>query len=89
PPAQLPPAARGAGPGARRRPGSPRRADGLLQVVNGFHRASRGAFAWSGLPVPCPEPAPLWRLADLVGVSDALGYRPWGVHKPEPAAVLP
>ncbi|GAA5085377.1 hypothetical protein GCM10025760_04190 [Microbacterium yannicii] len=30
----------------------------------------------------------LWYLADLAGVSDALGYRPRGVHRPEPAATL-
>ena len=28
----------------------------------------------------------VWLLADLVGVSDLLGYRPRGVHRPEPAA---
>ena len=27
----------------------------------------------------------VWLLADLVGVSDLLGYRPRGVHRPEPA----
>ncbi|MGW0710289.1 DapH/DapD/GlmU-related protein [Streptomyces sp. NPDC002643] len=27
----------------------------------------------------------IWLLADLVGVSDRLGYRPRGVHRPEPA----
>jgi hypothetical protein len=27
----------------------------------------------------------IWLLADLVGVSDQLGYRPRGVHRPEPA----
>ena len=30
----------------------------------------------------------VWYLADLAGVSDALGYRPRGVHRPEPAAGL-
>lgn len=29
--------------------------DGLLQVVNGFYRATRGTFAQFGLPVPYPE----------------------------------
>jgi acetyltransferase-like isoleucine patch superfamily enzyme len=29
--------------------------------------------------------ATTWYLADLVGVSDTLGYRPRGVHRPEPA----
>ena len=27
----------------------------------------------------------IWYLADLVGLSDSLGYRPRGVHRPEPA----
>ncbi|MGU3647262.1 acyltransferase [Microbacterium sp. C23T] len=153
---------------------------GLLPVVNGFYRASRGTFAQFGVPLPHPdrvidtvlrhardprwfaagarnacnvldvahplwlargsgyrddevrelavrllsdalatwvpgagfsfrEPSPatrgltetepglqgtemwlaiLWYLADLAGVSNALGYRPRGVHRPEPAATL-
>lgn len=154
---------------------------GLLQLVNGFYRASRGTFAQFGLPVPYPERvidtvlqhvrdqslfaperqnacnvldvahplwlaarqtghrrdeiaavarglladaighwvdgqgfgflasrpanagepkavpglqgtemwlAIVWLLADLAGVSDAVGYRPRGVHKPEPALRL-
>lgn len=157
--------------------GSPDPKDGLLQIVNGFYRASRGTFAQFGFPLPYPErvidtvlqharddrffgagrenacnvldiahplwltrgtgyraeeisvlarrllaetlerwesnagfgfraPAPnltgltetvpglqgtemwlaiVWYLADLAGVSDALGYRPRGVHRPEPA----
>jgi acetyltransferase-like isoleucine patch superfamily enzyme len=160
--------------------GSPSADGGLLPVVNGFYRASRGTFAQFGMPLPYPErvidtvlrhardprwfavgarnacnvldiahplwltratgyrgdevralaarllsdavstwvpgagfsfrePAPatrglaetepglqgtemwlaiLWYLADLAGVSDALGYRPRGVHRPEPAAAL-
>lgn len=35
--------------------GSPNREDGLLQLVNGFYRASRGTFAQFGLPLPYPE----------------------------------
>ncbi|MER6010687.1 hypothetical protein [Streptomyces bluensis] len=27
----------------------------------------------------------IWLLADLLGRSDALGYRPRGVHRPEPS----
>jgi len=34
--------------------GAPGRGDGLLQIVNGFYRASRGSFAQFGLPVPYP-----------------------------------
>jgi acetyltransferase-like isoleucine patch superfamily enzyme len=161
--------------------GSPQRNDGLLQVVNGFYRASRGTLAQFGLPLPYPErvvdtvlrhaadPAffsrerqnacnvldvahPLWLagrqtahrraevvalagrlladavghwvdgqgfgfraswpttrslpsaapglqgtemwlaivwlLADLAGLADVLGYRPRGIHRPEPAVRL-
>lgn len=31
----------------------------------------------------------IWYLADLVGCAEALGYRPRGVHRPEPAHLLP
>ncbi|MGZ0151159.1 acyltransferase [Kribbella sp. WER1] len=153
--------------------GSPHPDDGLLQVVNGFYRLTRGTYAQFGLPLPYPEQAvatvlahsndrqmftgdnynacnvldvihPLWLarkqtsygeaearrwaeqqlrailtrwvdgagfafapdgtddraipglqgtemwlaiiwlLSDYLGVSDALGYRPRGVHRPEP-----
>lgn len=154
--------------------------EGLLPVVNGFYRATRGTFAQFGMPLPYPERvidtvlrhardprwfgsgarnacnvldiahplwltqptgyrsdevrelagrllsealttwtpgagfsfrepsaaaqgltetepglqgtemwlAIVWYLADLAGVSDALAYRPRGVHRPEPAAAL-
>ena len=160
--------------------GRPTATEGLLQMVNGYYRASRGTFAQLGVPVPHPEavidtvlthlrdvrffrperqtacnvldvahplwltrasghrseevvrraeqllrdalrywtadagfgfqaPHPttvgttattpglqgtemwlaiIWLLADLVGVSDQLGYRPRGVHRPEPALDL-
>jgi len=29
--------------------------------------------------------ATLWLMADYLGVAGALGYRPRGVHRPEPA----
>ncbi|MFF1876941.1 acyltransferase [Leifsonia sp. NPDC058230] len=32
--------------------------------------------------------ATIWYLADLLGVSEALGYRPRGVHRPEPAPLV-
>nr|WP_281429504.1 acyltransferase [Nonomuraea harbinensis] len=159
--------------------GSARPIDGLLRIVNGFYRASRGTFAQFGVPLPYPErvvdtvlrhardpryvrperqnacdildiahplwltrhtgyraeevttlartlltdalghwtdgqgfgfqaPHPttagaaatvpglqgtemwlaiIWLLSDLAGVADALGYRPRGVHRPEPAVV--
>ncbi|MBT2587165.1 acyltransferase [Arthrobacter sp. ISL-95] len=31
----------------------------------------------------------IWYLADLLGCAEALGYRPRGVHRPEPAYSLP
>ncbi|MFD8568798.1 acyltransferase [Streptomyces sp. NPDC059639] len=160
--------------------GSPRAEDGLLQIVNGFYRASRGTFAQFGVPLPYPERvvdtvlthardvrvirpevqnacnildiahplwltrrsgyrtdevtelartlltnavshwtdrqgfgfraphrttagmtktvpglqgtemwlALIWYLADLAGVSEGLGYRPRGVHRPEPVGTL-
>ncbi|GAA1977073.1 hypothetical protein GCM10009718_11770 [Isoptericola halotolerans] len=160
--------------------GAPSRAQGLLQMVNGYYRAARGTFAQHGLPVPHAERvvdtvlehvrdprwfrpeqqnacnvldvahplwltrgaghrgdevvdvargllrdalgtwrtdegfafraphrttsgaqgttpglqgtemwlAVVWYLADLAGVSDELGYRPRGVHRPEPVAAL-
>lgn len=163
------------GTGVWGRPGGP---DGLLQVVNGYYRASRGTFAQFGQPVPyadrvvdtvlahardhrwfaparqnacnvldvahplwltrgtgyrgeevaelarrllsdalrhwtpgqgfgfqaphattasLPATVPglqgtemwlaiIWYLADLAGLSDELGYRPRGVHRPEPGA---
>ena len=30
-----------------------------------------------------------WLIADLLGISDALGYRPKGVHRPEVALTMP
>jgi carbonic anhydrase/acetyltransferase-like protein (isoleucine patch superfamily) len=161
--------------------GSVEKNNGLLQVVNGFYRASRGTFAQFDVPIPYPErvidtvlehtrnpalfaadqqnacnvldvahplwlarkqtahrsaeitavagrllgdalerwtdgqgigfQAPLdaatslgrrvpglqgtemwlaviWLLADLVGISELTGYRPRGVHRPEPAVRL-
>ncbi|MFD2356244.1 hypothetical protein ACFSTC_53720 [Nonomuraea ferruginea] len=35
--------------------GSARPIDGLLRIVNGFYRASRGTFAQFGVPLPYPE----------------------------------
>ncbi|WP_432561050.1 acyltransferase [Kineococcus sp. SYSU DK003] len=41
--------------------GTPPPGEGMLQVVNGFYRASRGTFAQFGVPIPHPE-----RLVDTV-----------------------
>lgn len=35
--------------------GEPGDADGLLQIVNGFYRASRGSFAQFSVPLPYPD----------------------------------
>jgi acetyltransferase-like isoleucine patch superfamily enzyme len=35
--------------------GTPAAGEGMLQVVNGFYRASRGTFAQFGVPLPHPE----------------------------------
>lgn len=54
----------------------------------------RGFGFGAGTAGPGPEPglqgtemwlAIVWLLADLLGRSDLLGYRPRGVHRPEPA----
>jgi acetyltransferase-like isoleucine patch superfamily enzyme len=45
---------------------------GLPDTVPGL----RGTEMWLAI---------VWLLSDLAGVSDALGYRPRGVHRPEPA----
>ncbi|WP_033343112.1 acyltransferase [Catenuloplanes japonicus] len=152
--------------------GAGARNTGLLEVVNGFYRASRGTFAQFGTPLPAPERvvdtvlehvrdarffaperqnacnvldvahplwltrhtghraaevsevagrllrdalrgwtdgagfgfrpyadtpglqgtemwlAIVWLLADLAGLAPALGYRPRGIHRPEPAGRL-
>lgn len=41
-----------------------------------------------GLPGTEMWLAIIWLLADIAGVSDALGYRPRGVHRPGPAGTL-
>ncbi|WP_030611292.1 acyltransferase [Streptomyces fulvoviolaceus] len=57
-------------------------------------REGRGFGFGPGTAGPGPEPglqgtemwlAIIWYLADLLGLSDDLGYRPEGVHRPEPA----
>ena len=56
-----------------REPSAP--AQGLAETEPGL----QGTEMWLAI---------VWYLADLAGVSDALGYRPRGVHRPEPAAAL-
>ncbi|WP_322479372.1 acyltransferase [Nesterenkonia sp. HG001] len=53
--------------------GSPRAGDGLLQIVNGYYRTTRGSFAQFGVPVPHPE-----RVIDTVlrHAEDPRWFRP-------------
>lgn len=47
---------------------------------NGFTPGLQGTEMWLAI---------IWYLADVLGHSEALGYRPRGVHRPEPAYQLP
>ncbi|GAB2986074.1 hypothetical protein GCM10023080_059530 [Streptomyces pseudoechinosporeus] len=67
----------------------------LAAVLPRWHHGEGFAFG-HGSAGPGPEPglqgtemwlAIIWLLADLLGHSDTLGYRPRGVHRPEPARV--
>lgn len=65
-------------------------ATGLLEGILGHWHGGAGmsfrlAAAEPGLQGTEMWLAIVWYLADLVGLSDALGYRPRGVHRPEPA----
>jgi acetyltransferase-like isoleucine patch superfamily enzyme len=68
---------------------------GAWQAGEGFGFRAPGPDA-AGLPDTLPGLqgtemwlAIVWYLADLAGLSDALGFRPRGVHRPEPAPVTP
>ena len=50
----------------------------------GFGPGTAGPGPEAGLQGTEMRPAIIWLLADLLGRSDALGYRPRGVHRPEP-----
>ena len=51
----------------------------------GFGHGAAGPGPEQGLQGTEMWLAIVWLLADLLGRSDALGYRPRGVHRPEPA----
>lgn len=55
----------------------------------GFHASGPGGHPDSDPGLQGTEMwlATIWFLADLAGVSDALGYRPCGINRPEPARV--
>ena len=55
----------------------------------GFAFAPTSAQAQPGLQGTEMWCAVIWLLADYLGYADALGYRPRGVHRPEPAFDLP
>lgn len=68
--------------------------DRLAATLTRWHRDA--GFAFSPVPTTGTEHLPglqgtemwlaiIWLLADVLGESGALGYRPRGVHRPEPA----
>ncbi len=70
----------------------------LEQALPRWHPGARMAFSVSPDSGRQSQPglqgtemwlAIIWYLADLVGSAEALGYRPRGVHRPEPALLLP
>jgi hypothetical protein len=69
-------------------------AERQLTTVLARWQDGRGFGFGPGAAGPGPEPglqgtemwlAIVWYLADLLGRSDELGYRPRGIHRPEPA----
>ncbi|MFJ9151141.1 acyltransferase [Streptomyces sp. NPDC102270] len=69
-------------------------AEAQLSTVLRRWQGGRGLGFGPGAAGPGPEPglqgtemwlAITWYLADLLGRSDELGYRPRGIHRPEPA----
>ncbi|KUO03068.1 acyltransferase [Streptomyces caeruleatus] len=73
-------------------------AEQQLTAVLSAWQDGQGFGFGAGAVGPGPRPglqgtemwlAIVWYLADLLGRSDELGYRPRGVHRPEPARALP
>lgn len=73
-------------------------AERQLTAVLPAWRDGQGFGFGTGTAGPGPEPglqgtemwlAIVWYLADLLGRSDELGYRPRGVHQPEAGSVFP
>jgi len=86
--------ARAGGAGDHRRAEVERLAERLLRDALGRWRDDEGiAFGASdtapGLQGTEMWLAIVWYLADLLGLADGLGYRPRGIHRPEPAATPP
>ncbi|TMR98011.1 acyltransferase [Nonomuraea basaltis] len=70
----------------------------LVRALGGWREGAGFSFALSGGSGATRTPglqgtemwlAIIWLLADYLGVSDALGYRPRGIHRPQPAIQLP
>ncbi|WP_188189948.1 acyltransferase [Nonomuraea sp. SYSU D8015] len=66
----------------------------LVRALGGWHDGEGFSFELTRGSGPTRTPglqgtemwlAIIWLLADYLGVSDALGYRPRGIHRPEPA----
>ncbi|MEV0385885.1 DapH/DapD/GlmU-related protein [Nonomuraea sp. NPDC050643] len=67
--------------------------ENLVRALGGWHDGAGFSFALSGGNGPGLQGtemwlAIIWLLADYLGVSGALGYRPRGIHRPEPAITL-
>ncbi|MGV9382467.1 acyltransferase [Nonomuraea sp. NPDC003707] len=82
----------------RREEGAAWAKEHLVRAVGGWHDGAGLSFALTRGSGAARTPglqgtemwlAIIWLLADYLGVSDALGYRPRGIHRPEPAARLP
>lgn len=70
----------------------------LGRALGGWHDGAGLSFALTGGSGAARTPglqgtemwlAIIWLLADYLGLSDALGYRPRGIHRPEPAIQYP
>ncbi|MFG6192477.1 acyltransferase [Nonomuraea sp. JJY05] len=78
----------------RREEGAAWAKEHLVRAVGGWHDGAGLSFALTRGSGAARTPglqgtemwlAIIWLLADYLGVSDALGYRPRGIHRPEPA----
>ncbi|SEF83087.1 transferase hexapeptide (six repeat-containing protein) [Nonomuraea solani] len=66
--------------------------ENLVRAVNAWQDGAGFGFTLSGdagLQGTEMWLAIIWLLADYLGVSGALGYRPRGIHRPEPAVTFP
>ncbi|MET8865172.1 acyltransferase [Nonomuraea sp. NPDC004580] len=84
--------------GHRRAEGESWARDHLNRALGGWQDGAGLSFALTTGTGPTRTPglqgtemwlAIIWLLADHLGLSDTLGYRPRGVHRPEPATTYP